>query len=81
MNLLWIRPISAEQELAPDERRVREFLDSPSGVSESAVSLSAKLGIDRRSCRTILDSLVEQGVVQRRDFADIEPMYCRFPTR
>ena len=81
MNLLWIRPISAEQDLAPDERRVREFLDCPSGVSESVMSLSAKLGIDRRRCRSILETLVEQGVVQRRDFAGIEPMYCRFPTR
>jgi predicted ArsR family transcriptional regulator len=81
MNLLWIRPVSAEQALAPDERRVREYLDSPAGVSESAVSLSAKLGIDRRRIRAILESLVEQGVVQRRDFADIEPMYSRFPTR
>ena len=81
MNLLWIRPISAEQDLAPDERRVREFLDCPSGVSESVVSLSAKLGISRNRCRSILESLVEQGIVQRRDFVDIEPMYCRFPTR
>ena len=81
MYLLWIRPVSAEQGLAPDERRVREFLDCPSGVSESVVSLSAKLGIKRNRCRSILEALVEQGIVQRRDFVDIEPMYCRFPTR
>jgi len=81
MNLLWIRPVGSEQEFAPDERRVREFLASPAGVSESAVSLAAKLGMDRRRVRAILESLVEQGVLHRRDFADIEPMYCRFPTR
>ena len=81
MNLLWIRPVSAEQDLAPDERLVREFLDCPSVVIESVVSLSAKLGINRNRCRSILESLVEQGVVQRRDYADIEPMYSRFPTR
>jgi DNA-binding Lrp family transcriptional regulator len=81
MNLLWIRPISAEQDLAPEERRVREFLDSPGGFSESVVSLAVKLGIDRRRCRAILERLVEQGVIRRHDFADIEPMYFHFPTR
>jgi hypothetical protein len=39
------------------------------------------LGISRRRCRQILEGLVEQGVVQRREFADIEPMYLRFPSR
>jgi DNA-binding MarR family transcriptional regulator len=81
MNLLWMRPLSAEQDLTPDERLVREFLDSPSGVSESVESLSDKLGINRGRCRSILERLVEQGVVRRRDFLDIAPMYFRFPTR
>ncbi len=81
MNLLWIRPISAEQDLTPDERRVREFLDSPSGISESVASLSDKLGIQSSRCRSILERFVEQGIVRRRDFLDIQPMYFRFPTR
>ena len=81
MNLLWIRPVEVEQSLRPDERRVRDFIDSPGGVSESVVSLADKLGISRRRCRRILERLVEQGVVQRRDFADIEPIYVRFPSR
>jgi predicted ArsR family transcriptional regulator len=81
MNLLWIRPVSAEQALQPDERRVRDFIDSPGGVSESASSLADKMGISRRRCQGILEQLVQQGVVQRRDFADIEPMYLRFPSR
>ncbi|HEY3063168.1 MAG TPA: hypothetical protein VGL99_29690 [Chloroflexota bacterium] len=81
MNLLWIRPISAEQDLTPDERKVREFLDSPSGISESVASLSDKLGIQHTRCRSILEQLVEQGIVRRRDFLDIQPMYFRFPTR
>jgi predicted ArsR family transcriptional regulator len=81
MNLLWIRPIQAEQALEPDERRVRDFVDSASGVSETVDSLSDKLGISRRRCRRILEQLVEQGVVQRRDFSDIEPIYLRFPSR
>jgi hypothetical protein len=81
MNLLWIRPAAAEQELHPDERRVRDYVDSPGGVSESARSLSDKLGISRRRCRGILERLVQQGVLQRRDFADIEPIYLRFPSR
>ena len=81
MNLLWIRPVEVEQHLGPDERRVRDFVDSPGGVSESVVSLANKLGISRRRCRGILEQLVEQGVVQRRDFADIQPIYVRFPSR
>jgi hypothetical protein len=81
MNLLWIRPASAEQSLQPDERRVRDYMDSPGGVSESASSLADKMGISRRRCRGILEQLVQQGIVQRRDFADIEPMYLRFPSR
>jgi hypothetical protein len=71
----------AEQDLAPDERRIREFLNCPGGVSESARSLASKLGIGPRRCRAILERLVQQGIVVRRDFADIEPMYVRFPTR
>jgi predicted ArsR family transcriptional regulator len=81
VNLLWIRPIGTEQALTPDERRIREFLDSPAGVSESVVSLASKLGISRRRCRSVLEQLVEQGIVQRHDFLDIQPMYFRFPTR
>jgi predicted ArsR family transcriptional regulator len=81
MSLLWIRPVQAEQGLQPDERRVRDFVDSPAGVSESVESLSDKLGISRRRCRRILERLVEQGVVERRDFADMAPIYLRFPSR
>jgi predicted ArsR family transcriptional regulator len=81
MNLLWIRPAQAGQALEPDERRVRDYVDSPSGMSESAASLADKLGMSRRRCRRILERLVEQGVLQRREFADIEPMYVRFPSR
>ena len=81
MHLLWIRPLQAEQALGPDERRVRDFVDSPAGVSESADSLSDKLGIGRRQCRRILDRLAEQGVLQRREFADMAPIYQRFPSR
>lgn len=81
MHLLWIRPVSGEQGLDPDERRVRDFVDSPGGVSESARSLSDKLGISHRRCRDILERLVEQGVLERREFTDIEPIYLRFPSR
>lgn len=81
MNLLWIRPLLAEQALGMDERRVRDYVDSPAGVSESVVSLSAKLGISRGRCRRILEGLVKQGIVERRDFADMEPIYLRFPSR
>jgi DNA-binding Lrp family transcriptional regulator len=46
----------------------------------TAASLADKLGISRRRCRRILEELVQQGVLRRRDFADIEPVYVRFPT-
>ena len=81
MNLLWIRPMEVEQSFPPDELRVRDFVDSPSGISESAESLADKLGISSRRCRRILEQLVEQGVVQRREFSDIQPLYVRFPSR
>jgi predicted ArsR family transcriptional regulator len=81
MNLLWIRPAGAEQELPPDERRVRDFVDSPAGMSESAQSLADKLDMSPRRCRRILEELVKQGIVQRREFADMPPMYLRFPSR
>jgi ribosomal protein S25 len=81
MNLLWLRPVEVEQAFQPDERRVRDYVDTPSGVSESVMSLAEKLGMNRRRCRRILERLVEQGVVQRRDFSDMDPIYVRFPTR
>jgi hypothetical protein len=81
MNLLWIRPADAEAAFPPDERLVRDFVDSPGGVAESVASLADKLGISRRRCRQILEDLVEQGIVQRRDFMDIQPIYTRFPGR
>ena len=81
MNRVRIRPINAEHMVEPEEQRVREFVDSPSGISESVESLADKIGISRRSCRRILDELVQEGVVQRRDFDDMPPMYVRFPSR
>jgi predicted ArsR family transcriptional regulator len=75
----WARNV--ERSDGSDERRVREYVDSPAGVSESASSLADKLGISQRRCRTILERLAAEGLVRRQDFADIEPMYLRFPTR
>ena len=63
------------------EKMNRTAVDAPGGVSESAESLSDKLGISRRRCRRILEELVQQGILQRHDFSDIEPMYFRFPSR
>ena len=81
MNLLWIKPAAGENPFQPDERRVRDYVDSPSGVSESARSLSDKLGMSRGRCGRILERLVEQGILQRRDYVGMEPMYLRFPSR
>lgn len=81
MTRVWLRTVATEKDLPPDERRIREFLASPGGVSESALSLSAKLDIGQRRCRAILDRLVEQGMVDRRELDGMAPMYTRFPTR
>jgi hypothetical protein len=74
---IW--PTATDQ--VPDERRIREYLEAPGGVSESAASLADKLGVGRRHCRRVLEHMVEQGVLKRQDFADIDPIYSRFPTR
>lgn len=79
--MLWLRPATAEATLSPNERRVRDYLDTRAGVSESARSLAAKLGLRPRVCRGILDRLAEEGIVRRRDFSDMEPLYVRFPER
>jgi len=64
-----------------DERRVRDYLLWEHGLSESATSLANKLHVDRRLCRKVLDTAVTEGIVERREFADIDPMYVRYPAR
>ena len=81
MSLLWARPAHHEEGFLPEERRVRDFVDTRAGVSESVASLSSKLGVHRAECRRVLEQLASQGIVQRRDFADIEPLYTRYPDR
>jgi predicted ArsR family transcriptional regulator len=82
VNLLWTRADgTAESTSASIERRVRDFIESPGGISESAESLADKMGISRRRCQRILDGLVAEGVLQRREYADMQPMYVRFPNR
>lgn len=81
MSLLWLRPALRETAFSPEERRVRDFLATGAGISESVASLSTKLGVKRHRCRRVLEQLVEEGVVYRRDFADIEPIYYRYPGR
>lgn len=80
MALLWVRPPNQEARFAPDERRVRDFVGGRGGVSESATSLAAKLGINRRHCQRALEVLAREGIVRRRDFADIESLYSRYPS-
>lgn len=65
---------------AATERRVREFILQAPSASETAQSLAAKLKISRSSCRQVLEGLVDEGLVRRREFADIQPIYCRYPT-
>jgi predicted ArsR family transcriptional regulator len=78
-TIKFLRP--AAEEVGSEERRVREYLEGPGGVSESVQSLSEKLGIGRRQCRRVLEGMVEQGLLKRQEFVDIEPIYTRFPTR
>lgn len=63
------------------EQRVREFLLEAPSASETVESLASKLRINRWSCRRVLESLVNEGVVRRRDFTDIAPIYYRYPAR
>ena len=60
-----------------DERRIRDFVDELPAESESAVSLTAKLRVSQRVCRRVLELLVDEGAMKRRDFADIAPIYYR----
>jgi hypothetical protein len=63
-----------------DDRRIRDYVVAPGGMSESAASLADKLGVSRGRCRRVLEDLVRQGVLRRDDYSSIAPMYCRFPT-
>jgi hypothetical protein len=71
----------ASIEYEPDEQRLRQYLERPGGVSESVCSLADKLEVSQRQCRRVLERMVEQGTLKRQDFADMEPIYSRFPTR
>jgi predicted ArsR family transcriptional regulator len=61
------------------EQIVREFLLQENSCSETADSLANKLRLSRGRCRQALDQMVKEGVVRRRDFSDIEPIYYRHP--
>lgn len=80
MALSWIRPLYSEVLISPLERRVRNYVETRGGISESAQSLATKLGVPRNQCRQALERLVDEGIVCRREFSDIEPIYSRFPT-
>jgi ribosomal protein S25 len=62
---------------AQDEQRIRAYVQSMPAVSETVLSLSAKLRVNRRVCRGVLERMVNEGVVLRHDFHDIEPLYFR----
>lgn len=64
-----------------DERRIRAFIESQPGLSESALSLARKVGVSPGHCRQVLEALAREGVVRRREFGDIEPLFYRYPGR
>lgn len=64
-----------------DERRVRAYIEARLGLSETALSLAPKVGINPRHCRLVLESLAREGIVRRRDVGDIEPIFYRYPGR
>jgi predicted ArsR family transcriptional regulator len=65
---------------ADDERRILEYLEAESAVSETSISLARKLGVDLQAARDVLEELADAGRLRRRMFPDIEWMYCRFPS-
>jgi DNA-binding MarR family transcriptional regulator len=71
--MIWGRPAYR------DEQRVREFLLNQLACSETAASLGRKLGLDQGRCRRALEQMVKEGMLRRRDFSDIEPIYYRYP--
>jgi len=70
----------ARRSRAADERRILEYLEAESAVSETSISLARKLGVDLQTTREVLEDLADAGELQRRMFPDIEWMYCRFPS-
>jgi ribosomal protein S25 len=70
----------ARRSRAMDEKRILQFLEEEDAVSETPISMANKLNVDITIARTVMDHLVEAGVLRRRDFGDIEPIYYRYPT-
>lgn len=70
----------ARRSRALDEKRVLDYLEGQSTLSETPVSLARKLSVDVRSARRVLDYLVGSGKLHRRVFHDIEPIYYRYPS-
>ena len=70
----------AHRSRAADERRIIEYLETESAVSETSISLARKLGVDLRTTREVLEDMANAGQLRRRMFPDIEWMYCRFPS-
>ena len=73
--MIWDKPSPYE------ERRIRAFVESRAGLSESAESLAPKVGVKPARCRRVLESLAREGVVRRHEFDGIEPIYYRYPGR
>ena len=46
---------------ADDERRIREYLEAESAVSETSISLARKLGVDLQAARDVLEELADAG--------------------
>ena len=71
--------ITFHQKTSAEERTLRAYIESEPAFSETAASISAKLGVSAQTARRVLDRYAEIGLVQRRTFGGhIEPVYSRF---
>jgi hypothetical protein len=68
-----------ERRTGDEERVLRRYIEATIAFSETAPSISLKLGVRTRTARRVLDRYAEIGAVQRRTLGGrIEPIYSRY---
>ena len=62
-----------------DERILRRYIETAVAFSETAPSISLKLGVSARTARRVLDRYAEIGLVQRRSLGGrTEPIFSHY---